>query len=99
MRLIIPVAALTFLLSAPVQAEGWDEHAYPDAGFAVQFPVDPQVEAGSYETVGGISVPATVYSARQGTGVYTVTAAELANTPADHPSAIEDAVRLVRKSP
>jgi len=54
MRLIIPIAALTFLLSAPVQAEGWDEHAYPDAGFAVQFPVAPQVEAGSYETVGGV---------------------------------------------
>jgi len=98
MRLIIPIAALTFLLSAPVQAEGWDEHAYPDAGFAVQFPVDPQVDAGSYETVGGVAVPATVYSARQGSSVYTVTVAELANTPADQPSAIEDAVSLVLKT-
>jgi hypothetical protein len=98
MRLIISIAALTILLSAPVQAEGWDEHAYPDAGFAVRFPVDPQVEAGSYETVGGVTVPATVYSARQGNSVYTITVAELANTPADQPNAIEDAVSLVLKT-
>lgn len=98
MRLIISIAALTILLSAPVQAEGWDEHAYPDAGFAVRFPVDPQVEVGSYETVGGVTVPATVYSARQGNSVYTITVAELANTPADQPNAIEDAISLVLKT-
>jgi len=98
MRIIISIAALTILLSAPVQAEGWDEHAYPYAGFAVRFPVDPQVEAGSYETVGGVRVPATVYSARQGNSVYTITVAELANTPADQPNAIEDAVSLVLKT-
>ena len=98
MRLIIPIAVFAILSSAPVAAQAWDEHAYPDAGFAVQFPVEPQVEAGSYETVNGISVPATVYSARQGSSVYTVTVAELANTPADQPNAIDDAVSLLRKT-
>jgi len=98
MRPIIPIALFAILSSAPVQAQAWDEHAYPDAGFAVQFPGEPQVEAGSYATVNGTSVPATVYSARQGSGTYTVTVAELANTPADQPNAIDDAVSLVRES-
>jgi hypothetical protein len=97
MRFIIPMVVLTILSSAPVQAQAWDEHAYPDAGFAVQFPVDPQVEVGSYETVNGVTVPATVYSARRGSSVYTVTVAELANTSADQENAIDDAVGLLGK--
>jgi hypothetical protein len=98
MRLLIPIAALAILSAAPVQAEGWDEHAYPDAGFAVQFPVEPQVQAGSYETGSGITVPATVYSAREGSSVYTMTVAELANTAADQPNAIDDEVNRVRQT-
>src|SRR5258706_4640222 len=92
MRLMIPIAVFALLSSVSVQAQAWDEHAYPDAGFAVQFPVEPQVAAGSYQTADGTTVPATVYSARQGSGVYTITVAELANTPADQPNAIADAV-------
>jgi hypothetical protein len=98
MRLIIPMAIFTILSSAPVQAQAWEEHAYPDAGFAVQFPVEPRVEAGSYETADGTSVPATVYSASEGSGVYTVIVAELANTPADQRNAIDDAVSQLRKT-
>src|ERR1700674_3451819 len=98
MRPIIPIAIFAILSSAPVEAQAWDEHASPEAGCAVQCPVEPQVEAGSYETLNGVTVPATVYSARQGRGVYTVTVADLANTPADQPNAIDDAVSLLRKT-
>ncbi len=98
MRLMIPIAVFALLSSVSVQAQAWDEHAYPDAGFAVQFPVEPQIAAGSYQTADGTTVPATVYSARQGSGVYTITVAELANTPADQPNAIADAVSQLRQT-
>ena len=98
MRPLIAVALFAVLSSSSVRAEVWDEHAYPDVGFAVRFPSDPQVEAGSYVTLGGVTVPATIYSAKQDNSVYTMTVADFSNSSADEANAIADAVRLVDKT-
>jgi hypothetical protein len=43
MRLILFVLAAV-VASSPVLAQGWEEYAYPDFAFAVDFPATPQVE-------------------------------------------------------
>jgi hypothetical protein len=98
-RLLHPVlAVLVALLAAPVPsaAQAWQEYAYPEFGFAVQFPSAPTVERGTYAAGAGVSVPATIYSVREPMRVLSMTVAELANTPAEGRNAIDQAVARLR---
>jgi hypothetical protein len=95
------VRALAFLLlltvtAGPASAQGWREYAYPEAGFAVQLPAEPAIEAGSYIAPGGISVPANIYALRQPNMVLTMTIANLTGTAADNDNIIDQAVRALR---
>jgi hypothetical protein len=63
---VIPLVFAAFVVSSPALAEGWEEYAYPDYAFAVAFPANPQVETTTYHVADNRSVPARLYSVRQG---------------------------------
>ena len=63
MRLTALVAA-ALIVSLPASAQGWKEYSYPDSGFYVHFPADPQVSDSTY-TMDGKTVKARVYSLEQ----------------------------------
>jgi hypothetical protein len=87
---------LALLLPGAATAQGWREYAYPNASFAVQLPAPPVIETGTYAAPGGHSVPATTYALRQPDIVYTMTVANLTNTPIDNERVIDQAVRALR---
>jgi hypothetical protein len=97
MRSVHALALLAILSSAPARAEIWGEHTYPEAGFAAQFPSEPSIESISYETHGGIAVPATQYRTQEGNTLFTIIVAELANTQADRRDAVDEAVAAWRE--
>ncbi len=59
------------------------------------FPVAPQVQTTTYQVAAGRSVPARIYSARQNSGIFKVTVAELANTGLQENAVIDYAVKTV----
>jgi hypothetical protein len=74
--------------------ENWQPFV-KEGGFSIRFPQPPSVEQGSYRTEAGITVPATLYSLRQGETLYRVTAAHMWETEADLPDvAVDEASRL-----
>ena len=93
-KFFLAVAAL-ILATAPAFA--WTEYVYADKGFAIQFPVRPKVEAGTYETQRYGSLPATIYSAEEDHIQYKVTVADL-GTRVDAPANLlaEQAYWLMR---
>jgi hypothetical protein len=92
-RLLLIVA---LLFPGTAAAQGWREYAYPDASFAVQFPAPPVIETATYAAPGGHSVPATIYALRQPDIVYTMTVANLVNTPVDNERVIDEAAQALR---
>lgn len=73
----------------------------PEAGFSVWFPSSPKKEAGTHELAlpGGMTLtaPAVIYSTQDQANQYTATVADLKNTAADYPGAIDLAVDTERK--
>ncbi len=61
-----------WLIPGAAIAQDWKAYQYPDAGFAVQLPVAPVVQKGTFTTPGGVSLPMTSYVARQDGIVYTL---------------------------
>src|SRR5580700_7105762 len=77
---VIPFVFAAVVVSSPAFAEGWEEYAYPDYFFAVAFPANPQVETTTYPVADNRSVPARLYSVRQGNVAFKMTVAELEGT-------------------
>src|SRR6266446_564608 len=94
MRLIALVMA-AFVVSGPAAAQDWQEYTSPDKSFTVMFPVAPQVQTTTYQVAAGRSVPARIYSARQNSGIFKVTVAELSNTGLQENAVIDYAVKTV----
>ncbi len=78
---------------APVaaSAQDWTVYRYPDPGFAVQFPVPPVVDKGTFKTSAGVSLPMMRYEARQDRVVYTVKVVDFSSAKADGTSVIGEA--------
>jgi len=85
------VLAAAVLAAAPALA--WDIYSYPDSKFAVQFPAEPRIGAGTYRTQAGLEAPAQIYVAREGPVTYTLTLADFSGTALDKDAAIADAVK------
>jgi hypothetical protein len=94
MRMIAFVLAAT-AVSTPAAAQNWQEYSYPEYGFTVAFPANPQVETMTYQAANGRSVPAHIYSVRQNNSVLKVTVAELANTGLDETAVIDHAIKML----
>ena len=84
---ILLAAWLTPLL-AIAQEQDWKIYRYPDAGFAIQFPVPPEMHKGTFSTADGASLPETTYTARQDGIVYTMQIIDYSGTHADGTSTI-----------
>jgi hypothetical protein len=95
---VIRMRLIAFLLAsciaaAPAGAQGWKEYSYPEYRFAVTFPADPRIETTTYQVAEGRTVPARLYSVRQGNVRLSMTVAELANTGLAESAVIDDAIR------
>jgi hypothetical protein len=88
MRQFLPLAIALALLCSPAHAQGWREYRY--SGFAVQFPVEPKIETGTYATAEGTTVNVRIYSARQESALYKVTVADLSELNVDQAQAVSD---------
>jgi hypothetical protein len=75
----------------------WTRYYYYGSRFSMRFPAKPVVSLGTYTTAHGVKVNAVAYTARQKTGFYRVTIADLWHTPADDLGAIDQAVALLGK--
>jgi hypothetical protein len=84
------VAAVSLLLGFQAQAQTWREYRY--SGFAVQFPVEPMIESGTYTTAEGTAVDARIYSARQAGALYKVTVADLSRARQNEAQAVSEAI-------
>jgi hypothetical protein len=79
-------------------AQGWEEYSYPDYAFSVAFSANPQVETSTYQVADNRSVPAHVYSVRQGNAVFKMTVAELAGTNLEDRAVIDHAIKTLSAS-
>jgi hypothetical protein len=86
------LGALLLAAAGPARAQDWKEYAYPDAGFSAQFPVQPTVAQLQYKA-GGVTAPARVYAAHQGSADYSITVADLSGSSLDSKAAIDGAVK------
>jgi hypothetical protein len=75
MRII--AIALTLFLIGSAMADDWKEYENKDHSFTIHFPVDPTVEAATYQATDGRSFPARVFSTKQETGTFKVTVVEM----------------------
>jgi hypothetical protein len=69
--------ALALLFTGAALADDWKEYENKDYSFTIHFPVEPTVEAATYQTADGRSFPARVFSAKQETGTFMVTVVEM----------------------
>ena len=92
---VIPFVFAAVVVSSPAFAEGWEEYAYPDYFFAVAFPANPQVETTTYPVADNRSVPARLYSVRQGNVVFKMTVAELEGTNLEQTAVIDHAIKTL----
>lgn len=88
-------AALS-LLCSQAQSQTWREYRY--TGFAIQFPVEPTIEAGTYATAEGTTVGARIYSARQEGAIYRVTVADLSGAHLNEAQAMSEAIGQIAAS-
>jgi hypothetical protein len=88
------VALAGLLIAGAARAQNWQEHAYPEAGFSVQFPAEPAVTETRYRAP-GLEAPAKVYAAKLGSGDYSVTVADLSSSPLAQDAAIDTAVKAL----
>ena len=94
MRMIAFVLGAATLSSSAV-AQSWQQYAYPDYAFSVDFPASPKVEDTTYQLANGRSVPARVYSVTQNEEVFKFTVADLANTGLDEKAVIDHAIKTL----
>ena len=90
-RSVVCVAVATAsLIASSADAQTWREYRY--SGFAVQFPVEPIVENGTYTLAEGIAVAARIYSAQQDGLLYKATVADLSRSDLNEKQAIDLAI-------
>jgi len=80
-------------MAAAAPAFAWDIFSYPEAKFAAQFPVEPQVGPAKYRTTTGLEAPAQRRLAQDGRVAYSVTLVDFSGTALDKDAAIADAVK------
>lgn len=85
------------LMSLPAAAASWQEFNYPEMGFAVSFPSAPSVTKGSYQTMSGVSLPATLYAVQQDNVSYRLTVADFSGDKKEQASALSDAVKILSR--
>ncbi len=90
MKSAVAVLLAAWLVPVAAVAQEWKAYQYPEPGFAVQFPVVPAVEQGTFRTSTGVSLPMTRYTARQDRIVYTVTVVDFSSVGMDGTSAIAE---------
>ncbi len=90
MKATLAILIVAWLTPLAAVAQEWKVYPYPDAGFAVQFPVPPAVETGTFRTSGGVSLPMTRYVARRDRSVYTLEVVDFSGANADGMSAIAE---------
>jgi hypothetical protein len=78
------------LVGSPADAQTWREYRY--SGFAIQFPIEPKIESGTYATGNGATVNVRIYSAQQAGALYRVTVADLSEADANEAQAVSDAM-------
>ena len=91
MRFVALIAA-ALLVSLPASAQEWKEYSYPDSGFYVHFPADPQIADGTY-TLEGKTVKSKIYSLEQDNILYAVEVADFTAENMQEESTIEQAVK------
>ncbi len=74
MRLISLILAMFAGSAAP---SDWMDYENPEYSFAIQFPVDPTLEATTFRTADGRSLQAHTFSVAQEAGVFKVTIVEM----------------------
>src|SRR3984893_8198934 len=94
----IPFILAAFVASSPAAAQSWEEYSYPDYAFSVAFPANPQVETTTYHVADNRSVPARLYSVRQGNVVFKLTVAELEGTNLEESTVIDHAIKTLSQS-
>src|SRR5215471_8726892 len=92
---VTPFVLATFVATSPALAQGWQEYAYPDYAFSVAFPANPQVETTTYHVADNRTVPARLYSVRQGNVVFKMTVAELEGTNLEESAIIDHAIKTL----
>jgi hypothetical protein len=90
LRAVAAVLVVQALIGSPARAQAWREYRF--SGFAVQFPVGPKIETGTYATGEGTTVNLRIYSARQESALYKVTVADLSDLDAGKAQAVSDAM-------
>lgn len=91
---LVALAAAALIVSLPASAQEWKEYTYPDSGFYVHFPADPQISDSTY-TLEGKTVKSRVYSVEQDNILYAVTVADFSAETMQEEAAIEQAVKQV----
>ena len=93
---LIP-AALALCLSAPAYAQGWEEYTNREDHFTVNFPGEPAVQAITYKTGKGTSLPRHVYTAKDARGgEYKITVINYATAKGEQASAVDEAAKALR---
>lgn len=83
------MAAAFYALMAGTAHAQWNEHEFPELGFAAQFPAPPARQQTTYETpVIGFPAKATMFSVEQNGIVYRITAVALEHRAAPAGAAI-----------
>jgi hypothetical protein len=95
---LVPILLAAFVASGPVLAQGWEEYAYPDYAFAIDFPANPQIETTTFQVAPDRSVPAQVYSVSQNNVLLKMTLADLTNTNLTENAIIDHAIKMLSEA-
>ena len=95
---VTPFVLAAFVATSPALAQGWQEYDYPDYAFSVAFPANPQVKTTTYQVADNRSVPARLYSVRQGNVVFRMTVAELEGTDLEESAVVDHAIKTLSQS-
>jgi hypothetical protein len=91
MRLIACLLAV-FAAASPATAQEWKTYTFSAYSFSLAFPAEPKIEKTTYQTSGGRTVEARVYSVAQAESLLRMTMVNLKGAPVEDTSAIEHAV-------
>jgi hypothetical protein len=81
------------VMSGAAYAQDWQTYAYPNPGFAIEFPAAPEVQTSKFRNAVGVTLPVTQYVVRQDGVQYTLTVVNYSSTNADALSIIGETAR------
>jgi len=81
MRVSRLVFALVIFTAGSAFAQNWDQYAFKEDGFKVDFPAQPKVATTTFKSEYGADLPAKVYTVDQGRDHYKVTVADYTQAP------------------